>query len=71
MTHTGILDGKQEIMNFLGCTEHKLRKYVNMGMPVLSDDGRWLAHRDNIEAWFRDITWPKRSKRKVYKTPVK
>jgi len=68
---SGLLDGKQELMKYLKCSEHKLMKYVSMGMPVLNDDGRWLAHRDNIEVWLREITWPKKPQRRVYKTPVK
>lgn len=72
MTEWGLLDGKDEIMVFLNCTEHKLLKYASMGMPVLiGDGGRWLAHKDNIEAWFREITWPKKPTRKVHKTFVK
>ena len=56
MTQSGLLDGKQEIMDFLKCSEHKLLKYAKMGMPVCTDDGRWLAHCDNIEEFFRKYT---------------
>lgn len=66
----GVLDGKQEIMNYLECSEHKLSKFIDMGMPVLRDNGMWLAHRDNIDTWFRQITWPNK-KRRVRGTPVK
>ena len=49
---SGILDGKNEILKFLNnTTDYKLRKYVEAGMPVRIDGGRWLAHEKNIEAW--------------------
>ena len=53
---SGLLDGKDEIMTFLRTTEYKLKKYVAAGMPVLIEDGRWLAHRDNLEDFFRAYT---------------
>jgi len=55
---TGILDGKEEIREYLkGAGDRKLRAWVELGMPVLIDGaGRWLAHKDNIENFFRKIT---------------
>ncbi len=53
---TGLLDGKDEIRDFLnGASDHKLKKYVEAGMPVRIVDGKWYAHIENIEAFFR--TW--------------
>lgn len=67
----GLLDGKQEIMDFLGCSEHKLMKYIRAGMPVRIDEGRWLAHTWNIDLFFREYTWPnKTGGRKIHKTPL-
>lgn len=55
--HSGLLDGKDEIRKFLrNATDYKLAKWVRAGMPVLIDDGRWLAHQDNIEDFFRKYT---------------
>jgi hypothetical protein len=72
MVESGILDGKDEIMEYLKCSEHKLLKYHRMGMPVLNDGGRWLAHRDNLEVWFRGVTWPNKEQgRKIHKTVVR
>lgn len=57
MTHTGLLDGKGEISKFLNnASDYKLKKYVAAGMPVLIEDGRWLAHRENIEDFFKKYT---------------
>jgi hypothetical protein len=54
---SGILDGKDEISAFLGgASDYKLTRWVKLGMPVLIDDGRWLAHIDNIEDFFRKYT---------------
>ena len=57
MHSSGLLDGKNEISEFLnGASDYKLKKYVAAGMPVLIDEGRWLAHRDNLEDFFRAYT---------------
>jgi len=61
-----LLDCKQEIMNYLKCSEHKLLKYINMGMPVYRDNGMWLAHQDNFDFFFREITWPNKSQKRIY-----
>jgi hypothetical protein len=53
---SGLLEGKDEIMQFLHTTEYKLKKYVAMGMPVVIEDGRWLAHKDNIDEFFKAYT---------------
>lgn len=54
---SGLLDGKEEIREFLKQPgDKKLNKYVAAGMPVLIEDGRWLAHKDNIEDFFRHYT---------------
>jgi len=54
---SGLLDGKEDIRKFLnGATDYKLKKYLNAGMPVLIEDGRWLAHQDNIEDFFKKYT---------------
>ena len=67
-----LLDGKQEIMDYLRCSEHKLLKFVSMGMPVYRENGMWLAHPDNIDFWLREVTWPNKSpKRKTHRTIVK
>jgi len=57
MDRSGILDGKKEISDFLGGPgDYKLKKYLEAGMPVLIEDGRWLAHRENIEEFFKHYT---------------
>lgn len=54
---SGVLDGKEEIRKFLkGMSDYKMSKYIAAGMPVLIDDGRWIAHKDNLEDFFRKYT---------------
>jgi hypothetical protein len=54
---TGLLDGKKEISDYLkGASDYKLKKLIAAGMPVLIEDGRWLAHIDNIEDFLRAYT---------------
>ena len=57
MVRSGLLDGKDEIREFLnGARDKKLKKYLAAGMPVLIEEGRWLAHKDNIEDFFKKYT---------------
>lgn len=55
---TGLLDGKEAVRAYLdGPSDHTLKKYIALGMPVLIlSGGRWLAHKENIEAFFITIT---------------
>ncbi|MCK5541699.1 MAG: hypothetical protein KAI40_03330 [Desulfobacterales bacterium] len=54
---SGLLDGKKEISDFLnGAGDYRLKKYLEAGMPVLIEDGRWLAHKQNIEDFFKYYT---------------
>ncbi len=54
---TGLLDGKKAISDFLNNPgDKKLKKYIDAGMPVLIDNGRWLAHKENIEEFFKKYT---------------
>ena len=73
MDRTGLLDGKGEISKYLNnASDYKLRKWIEAGMPVLIEDGRWYAHRENLEMFFRFYT--KRKYKGVFdpaETPVK
>ena len=52
-----ILTSKQEIMDYIGCSWYIFRKYVENGLPALYEDGRWIAHADNIDEFFRKYTF--------------
>jgi len=57
---TGLLDGKKEISAYLNdASNHTLKKYLEMGMPVIIKDNRWIAHKENIEKFFKLYTWQK------------
>lgn len=53
---SGILHGKKAIKDYLGVGEDYLQEYIAAGMPVLITGGKWVAHADNIEDFFRKIT---------------
>ena len=53
----GILIGIKEIMYYIGIqSEQRFRKLVKAGLLAKNDQGRWYAHVDNIEDFFRDYT---------------
>lgn len=57
MTKTGLLVGKSEISRFLGdASDYMMKKYLEMGMPVVIEDKRWFAHKENIEEFFKMYT---------------
>lgn len=54
---TGLLDGKDQIRKFLNnATDYRMKTFLKAGMPVLIEGGRWLAHKDNLEEWFKFYT---------------
>lgn len=54
---TGFLDGKNEISEYLnGASDYKLKKWVKAGLPVRIEEGRWMAHKSNLEEWLKWYT---------------
>jgi len=51
-----VLTSRQEIMDFIGISQYLFKKFIKLGMPVLYLNGRCLAHKDNIDDFFRSIT---------------
>jgi len=51
-----VLTSRQEIMDYAGISRYLYAKFIKMGMPVLYIDGRCLAHKDNIDDFFKSIT---------------
>ena len=60
---TGLVDGKQAILDYLGMSKYKIQKFMSAGMPIKIIDGRWLAHKENIEEWLIKYTDPKRNQK--------
>jgi hypothetical protein len=48
-----ILFGKDEVMACYKWSEYTLMKWVNKGLPVLIVDGKYYAHKDNIDEYFK------------------
>lgn len=51
-----VLTSRQEIMDYAGISRYLYAKFIKMGMPVLYIDGRCLAHKENIDDFFKSIT---------------
>ena len=57
LRRSGLLDGREAVRKFLGgVSDYKLNKWIKAGMPILIDEGRWLAHTENIEDFFKTYT---------------
>jgi hypothetical protein len=51
------LSSKQEIKTYLrNCSDYMFGKYIKAGMPARWEDGRWSAHADNIDEWWKLYT---------------
>jgi len=71
MKSSGLLDGKKEISEFLkGLGYKRLKRYLKAGMPVRIEDGRWLAHCQNLEDWFIKYTSGAQIKKDIKKGAV-
>jgi len=52
-----VMTSKQEIMDRYKLSDYMYKKFIKMGMPVLYLDGRCFAHSDNIDTFFKGITF--------------
>lgn len=53
-----ILSGLDEIMAYIGIASKPLLKdFISKGMPAKTINGRWYAHSDNIDDYFKKITY--------------
>jgi hypothetical protein len=59
-----LLTNKQAILDYIQslstsnevCSDYMFRKYVERGMPARYEDNHWLAHKDNIDEFFKNFT---------------
>ena len=52
-----ILRTKKEIMSYLDIrTEDVFDRFVKHGLPATVIDGRWYAHAENLDEFFKSIT---------------
>jgi len=43
----------ESISKYLGVSRNKFYNLVQIGLPAVVIDGKWCAHADNLEAFFR------------------
>lgn len=52
-----LLIGKEEIRAFLrNPSNYKLKKLLEAGLPVFIQEGEWMAHKGNLEEFFKAYT---------------
>jgi hypothetical protein len=57
--HNGskVLVGKKAIKSHLGLNDDAtFHKWIKKGLPALCEDGRWYAHKENIDRFFQART---------------
>ena len=50
------LIGIKQICGYLECTKPTFYGFIKMGMPARVVNGRWYAHIDNIDGFFKSMT---------------
>ncbi len=57
MSKRKILTSKQEILDYLEIAEYKFDQMIrNKLIAAIVIDGRWYAHTDNLDEYFRERT---------------
>ncbi len=51
-----ILTSKDEIMNFLGVKDAVFTQFLKINIPVVIVNGRYYAHTENLDLWFKALT---------------
>ena len=51
-----VLIGVKAVTEYLSISEPTFYKFINLGLPAIVIDGRWYAHTDNIDDYFKKIT---------------
>ncbi|RJQ70861.1 MAG: hypothetical protein C4519_19835 [Desulfobacteraceae bacterium] len=55
---SNLLQGVDEICDWLQITERQFRIFLSIGFPARKVQGRWYAHAENVDQWFRSILQP-------------
>lgn len=55
---TGLLYGKQAILEYLGVSDFIFKQFIAAGMPVKTKGQKKtsVAHKENIEEWIKEYT---------------
>lgn len=51
-----ILVGMQAIMDYIGVGKSAFYTLIRNGLPATVIDNRWYAHKDNLDAYFQQVT---------------
>jgi len=52
-----ICQNKKEIQDYFGgISDYTFSKYVKCGMPARFEGRDWIAHKSNLDAWFKWYT---------------
>jgi len=54
---SGLLQGRSEICTYLRISRVTFVNFVRWGMPARFQNGRWYAHRKNIDEFIRKWTY--------------
>lgn len=65
----GVLIGKKAIASYLNISRDTFYEFIRLGMPAAVINGRWYAHRENIEQWFQIVTRKRAGKTEMVGDP--
>ena len=52
-----VLIGKKAIKKYTGInSDESLQKWISRGMPILIEENRFYAHKDNLDNFFKVVT---------------
>lgn len=58
-TKSKILIGCEAIMTYIGVSRPLFKEFVAKGMPAKLINNRWYAHTDNLDEFFKRLTFYK------------
>ena len=58
-TKSKILIGCDAIMAYIGVSRPLFKEFVEKGMPARLINNRWYAHADNLDEFFKRLTFYK------------
>lgn len=64
-----ILKSKEEIMEFFDIKDAIFAQFLKIQIPVIIINGRYFAHSENLDAWFKSLTAKQRAEITVPETP--
>jgi len=56
MRNPAFLVGKKAIADYMHLTEKTLPAFLDLGLPAAKINGRWYAHTENVDSFFKRLT---------------